>query len=587
MMNLKRLSLTIFFLIIFLGNEGFAQTYHPTFWVEDQKETLEEIAARGWNGLLYWAADREGDQMRYHYKSPYLEKQHWAVSGADELSGLVKKAHEKGMKVMANIEAVNPYHWEQNPWNAENIKSVASDLAATGIDAVFEECFEAKPEVFLSMARELKNKQVTYISGTDPMLLREPGFSSLWKETGAINIYNYYLKRDQLYNVATLTQHGSLGLGWAKYWNKPTSMISPLNRDWGIDVESAPAVVSYLCMIRALQFRLDHFMIFGGAARFNPIETGKWINTYVTKQEKNRPVMNIVVLLKTQDENGKDASVARGWDRLFNSGDAITSGAFNAGYDVVVSDRVLPADAYWIYAPGGVVDLPAEVVKLMEDSKTVFLQAADRIPGGALTTAKWKTVLAKCGVDATHSFKYAGGTDGPSEVSLPESQEEDIPYTGYYKGTYLRFPGSDVQRGRELRAGTILPKESIKGQVLSSPNDTYGKGPYLVGKGNKYLVTTTALNWETAYPISDLLSGSGVLSGSNVWGIAGPKVSAFLAIETTSLELRIPGLAKGAKIHVQVWDAKKNKKMEQTLPYTGLYKQVLNAYDFILIDTVD
>lgn len=587
MKNLKRLSLSIFCLVFFLGTEGFTQPYRPTFWVEDQKQTLEEIAAKGWNGLLYWAADREGGQMRYHYKSPYLEKQRWAVRGADGLSGLVKKAHEKGMKVMANIEAVNPYHWEQNPWNAENIRLVASDLAATGIDAVFEECFEAKPEVFLSMARELKNKKVTYISGTDPMLLREPGFSSLWKETGAINIYNYYLKRDQLYNVATLTQHGSLGLGWAKYWKKPTSMISPLNRDWGIDVESAPAVVSYLCMIRALQFRLDHFMIFGGAERFNPIETREWINTYVSKQEKNRPVMNIVVLLKTQDESGKDASVSSGWDRLFNSGDAITSGAFNAGYDVVVSDRVLPADAYWIYTPGAVTDLPAEVVNLMEGNHPVFLQAADRIPGGALTTANWKAALAKCGVDATHSFKYAGGTDGPSDVSLPESQEEDIPYTGYYKGTYLRFPGSDVQRGRELRAGTILPEQSIMGQVLSSPNDTYGKGPYLVGLGNKYLVTTTALNWETAYPISDLLSGSGVLSGSNVWGIAGPKVSAFLAIETTLLELRIPGLTKGAKIHVQVWDAKKNKKLEQTLPYTGLYKQALNAYDFILIDTVD
>ncbi len=587
MMSLKQRLLAIFCLIAVLSKGAFAQAYHPTFWLEDQTKTLEEIEAKGWNGMLYWAADRDGDKMQYYYRSPYLEKQQWAVRGADGLGDLVKKAHQKGMKVMANIEAVNPYHWEQNPWNAENIRSVASDLAATGIDAVFEECFEAKPDVFLAMARELKNKQVTYISGTDPMLLREPGFSSLWKETGAINIYNYYLKRDQLYNVATLTQHGSLGLAWAKYWNKPTSMISPLNRDWGIDVESAPAVVSYLCMIRALQFRLDNFMIFGGAERFDPLKTRNWINTYVEKQEKNRPLMNIVVLLKSQDESDKAESAGRGWDRLFNSGDAITSGAFNAGYNVVVSDKILPADAYWIYTPGATTDLPLELVRLMQGDKPVFLQSADRIPGGIQATANWKAVLAGCGVDASQQFKYAGGTDGVSDASLPESQEEDIPYTGYYKGAYLRFTGADVQRGRELRAGTILPEKAIKGKVLSHPNETYGKGPYLVGLGNKYLVTTTALNWQAAYPISDLLSGSGVMPGSNVWGIAGSKVSAFLAIETTELELRIPGLTKGAKIHVQVWDRKQHKKLDQILEYTGLYKHILKEYDFILIDTVE
>ncbi len=54
-----------------------------------------------------------------------------------------------------------------------------------------------------------------------------------------------------------------------------------------------------------------------------------------------------------------------GWNRLFNSGDAITSGALNAGYDLIVSDKVVPADAYWIYTGGGNGDiLPAEVVDL-------------------------------------------------------------------------------------------------------------------------------------------------------------------------------------------------------------------------------
>ena len=66
------------------------------------------------------------------------------------------------------MEGVNPYHWEKNQWTPENIKAVAEDLAADSVDGVFEECFEVKPEVFKSLARTLKSKNVKYISGTDP-----------------------------------------------------------------------------------------------------------------------------------------------------------------------------------------------------------------------------------------------------------------------------------------------------------------------------------------------------------------------------------------------------------------------------------
>ena len=151
----------------------------------------------------------------------------------------------------------------------------------------------------------------------------------------------------------------------------------------------------------------------------------------------------------------------------------------------------------------------------------------------------------------------------------------------------MRFTGSDVQRGRDLRAGTVIPKEAIKDAVIyCEPNKTYGRGPYILGKNKKYLVTTTCLNWEVAYPISDLLSKSGVSPTSNVWGIGGKNVSAFLAIETTELEVVIPGLVDGSKIHVVVWDSKKNKKSEQTVTYKAPYTHMLKEYDFILIDSV-
>ncbi len=578
------------------------ESYHPLYWIEGtvdharnvdkttgplMEKMIDDVYAKGWRGILYWGASRDGDKMRYYYKSPFLEKQSWALFERDGLTPLVDAAHKKGMKVMVNMEGVNPYHWEKNQWTPEIIRETANDLATAGADAVFEECFEVKADVFTSLARTLKNRNVDYISGTDPMLLREANFATLWKETGTINIYNYYLKRDKIYNIATLAQHGSLGLGWAKYWNKPTSLISPVNRNWGIANEYTPAVIPYLCMIRALQFRMDNFIIFGGLDKFDPITNQKWIKEYVDKQEKDRPVMNIVVLLKKAfDYSGSETGEAY-WNRLFNSGDAITSGAFNAGYNIIVSDKVLPADAYWIYTPGGKDDvLPSEVVDLFSTKKPVFLQVGSYFPGGPGINAGWKIVLDKCGIDGTKKFRYAGGTDSQGEASLPENQEEEIPYTGYYKEKYLRFTGADVQRGKDLRAGTVIPKEAIHGTVYSAPNKTYGRGPYIVGENNKYLVTTTCLNWETAYPISDLLSGGGVLPSSNVWGIAGKNVTALLAIETTELEINIPGLQDGSKIHVVVWDNKKNKKSEETLIYRAPYKHILKEYDFILIDTV-
>jgi hypothetical protein len=577
------------------------EEYNPRYWYEgafdhsqkgyklsnaDIEAKVNEVYSKGWRGITYWGADRDGTKMNFFYKSPFLEKQNWAVFNKDGLTPVVHAAHNKGLKVMINMEGVNPYHWQQNQWTPENIKSVANDLADAGADVVFEECFEVKPAVFTSLARTLKSKGINYISGTDPMLLRGASFASLWPETGIIDIYHYYLKRDKIYNIATLAQHGSLGYGWAKYWGKPTSLISPINRNWGIAADYSPAVVPYLCMIRALQFRLDNFIIFGASA-FDPIATQKWIKEYVDKQEKDRPVMNIVVLLNKEINSSGSEKGNTGWNRLFNSGDAITSGAMNAGYNIVVSDKVVPADAYWIYAKGGNDDvLPSDVVSLFSTNKPVFIQSANSLPSGSSITDSWKTSLQKCGIDGTKLFKYGGGTDSPKDASLPENQEEEIPYTGYFKNSYLRFTGSDVQRGMDLRAGTVIPKNAINGTTFCEPNNTYGEGPFIVGKNNKYVVTATSLNWEVAYPISNLLSGGGILPSSNVWGIVGKNVSALLAIETTELEITIPGLADGSTIHVVVWDNKKNKKSEETITYKAPYKHILKEYDLIMIDTI-
>ena len=551
-----------------------AADYRPRFWVEgaldsapvgaELRDTVAALARQGWDGVTTWGADRRGATMEYYFTSPFLARQDWAVAQRDRLTPLVAAAHTAGLKVMLNVEDVNPDHWKQHHWTPAAITAVAGDLADSGVDAVFEECFETKPALFTALAGELARRGVRYVSGTDPMLLREPHFTPLWPQTGAVNIYHYYLKRDKLFTVATLAQHGSLGYGWAKFWGKPTALTAPLDRDWGIAPEDAPAVVSYLCLIRALQFRVDDFVIFGGQKGFDPARERAWIDGLVARQERDRPLLNIVVLLRPHDD-------AEGWNRLFNSGDAITSGAFNAGYDVVVSDRVLPAAAHWIYAPSGAAAaLPPDVVALFAKKQPVFLQCADAIPSGHELDAGWKAALAGCGVNAA--------------ALSPADQTDELPFTGYYRDIYLRFPGSDIQRGKDLRAGTVIPPAAIDGKIHVAPNRTYGRGPFLVSRENKHLVTATCLNWEAAYPISHLLSGGGVLPSSNVWGLVGKKITALLAIETTALELTIPGLADGTDVRVTVWDRKHQKKSEETLTYRAPFRRALSEYDLILIE---
>lgn len=579
---LKKISLLLLCLYYFNLSTGNAQEYRPRFWV-DEPEKINEVIQRGWGGILYWGATFEEDKMHYYYPSKYLERKPWAVRGKDNLTALIKTAHQNGLKVMVNMEGVNPYHWAKNKWTTETITATASDLAATGIDAVFEECFEANPAVFSALAQTLNAKKVDYVSGTDPMLLREYSFKQLWPQTSIINLYNYYLKRDKSYSVATLAQQGSLGLGWAKYWGKPTAMMSPITRDWGIDMQKSPAVVSYIAMIRALQFRIDNFYILGGLEKFDPIATQSWITAYVNKQEAKRPLMNIIVLLDQEDT--KPNTEQSGWNKLFNSADAITTGAFHAGYNVIVSDKVLPADAYWVYSGNSNKDLPTEVADLFNSDKKVFLQSSGHLPSGK-TTHQWISILAKCGVNAKINFNYAGSNSQLPQVSLPEDQDLEIPYTGYFKNNYLRFTGTDIQRGIDFRGGTIIPQEAIEGIVYSSPNTTYGKGPYMIGKNNKYLITTNALHWQTAYPISNLLARAGTLPSSNVWGIVGKNVTALLAIETTELNLTLPDVPDGATLHYVVWDSSKNKSDEKTITYKAPFVYSMKEYDFILIDKV-
>jgi hypothetical protein len=405
----------------------------------------------------------------------------------------------------------------------------------------------------------LKQKGVAHISGADGMVERQRNYTELWPETGVVQVYNYYLKRDRDQDVSVLAQHATLGYGWAKWWGMPTAMLSPLEVDWGIATADAPAVVRYMCMIRALQFRVDNFFIYGKMSLFNRTEVQKWIAPYVDKQERPRPLLNVVVLLAKSSA----PDTTEDWTCLLHSGDAITSGAFHGGYDLIVSDKPVAADAYWIYADGA-KDLTEPVVALFDTDKPVFLQSYGKIPSSDSATARWRLVLNRCGIDAAAPFSYS-----------------DLPRDGKYDGQDFRFTGRDELWGKEKPKGTIIPQRAVSGTVRASGSNV----PFILGQNRKYVVTASCIGWQTSCAVSHVLAGCGTTPASNVWGIAGKNVSAFLAVADTELNLSIPGLADGTQVHVVVWDRREKMKYEAVQRYSAPYKQSLAEYDLILIDT--
>ena len=89
------------------------------------------------------------------------------------------------------------------------------------------------------------------------------------------------------------------------------------------------------------------------------------------------------------------------------------------------------------------------------------------------------------------------------------------------------------------------------------------------------------------YPIGHLLAGAGASSSSDVWGVAGEKVTALLAIHDTELDLVIPKLKAGAEIRVTQWDRQHRKIYEQDITYDGGYRRPMRQFDLIVIEALE
>lgn len=493
---------------------------------------------------------------------------------------MIQAAHRAGLKVMANLEAVNPWHWPagRTRWNEQILKGVITDLHNCGVDRWFDEVFPCYSDFALALAKQAKKIGIEYHSGADPQVLysrtqfQSPGnFDQIYRNFDVIGMYHYYFDRDHAYDTASLAQQGSVAYGFARHWGKPAALIYSISNDWGTPPRHWQGVLRACCLIRAIQFRIDDIMIIGmdrtRAEQLNVKATKTWVSRYVEKQRK-RPLMNLVVHLP---ESGPESC----WQDMAASSDAITSAAFHGGYDVVCSSEpVADANAYYVYTAGsseqGTIDLTGEIAELFEGDKPVFLQCGRRVPSGNTLTANWKTVLARCGLDTNKIIGY--GT----------LAAEGIYDNNRYNNKRFKYTGCWTKGTGEFRPdGAVIQTLSVKGHIYSRS----GRSPLIIGQNKKYLIAANCINYQCCWPIGDILAGCGTSAESNVWGIAGRDVTALLAIANTRLELTIPGLPKGSKIDVTIWDGKGDKKYESSAVYAAPYTRTLAKYDLIVIET--
>ena len=99
------------------------EDYNPRYWVQGAfhsrhtdkgtetavQEIINHVYTKGWGGVIYWGASRSGEKMNYYYKSPFLEKQSWAVFKRDGLSPIIKEAHKKRLKVILIVGSTHDF----------------------------------------------------------------------------------------------------------------------------------------------------------------------------------------------------------------------------------------------------------------------------------------------------------------------------------------------------------------------------------------------------------------------------------------------------------------------------------------------
>jgi len=405
--------------------------YDPSFWWfgYGQPKDLPLMKKLGLDGVGFTAGSRDGEGMKYYFDSPTLRGCDWAQQSSERenLTEYAARAHAAGLKVMANLEGVSPGHSEagKKHWTPELASKIMMDVRHDGADRWFTEDVAGWPDIFFALADTGRKIGLEYQEGDDPGYVHYShpetgqGFVDIYRRGHMISLYHYQYRRDELGKSASLAEEASLGYAFARTWGLPTVMVFTVGHNWGEPPEYWEGILRPSIAIRALQFRLDEFDLIGlddeKARQMDVAGTKQWVAGLVARNaQEKRPLLDVVAQLR-QGEDGH-------WDDLAGSGDAITCGAFHAGWNVVASTEPrADADAYYLYTTGrderGTLDLTPETTAVFAGKKPVFLQIGATLPSGATSPRtgerRWRRAGSiRRGPGATTTCRRAGRTKG-------------------------------------------------------------------------------------------------------------------------------------------------------------------------------
>lgn len=558
---------------------------NPLFNSND--EMLDWAVENGYKRVMVKSV--RGNQ--YQFTSPTLEATGAYEFVGEKLSPFVDLVHERGLKLIVNIEGINPHFSLNNPFlgkvhefTEQEISSICRELLAIGVDGLAEEDFDAAPDHLRVISQICRENNLIHIHFTNNSVICGYNYwhsvprtvFEVYKGLDEIQSLDYTWDRTNCrvcgsFQGNTMVYAVAKGLGlkldlktaWGAELSYTASYDQGENEGRVRWVQQSPTVMQHLMFIRALQFKLNSIAICFWADPPSLIDISghrNLIDKY-TAMQVTKPILNIVIPL-TYDDN---------WRHLQYSSEAICSGGLLAGYDIVATDHVLPeADAYYVVTKGysgtETKDISNEVMHLFNTDKPVFLQCVDYVPYGQHLTANWTTVLSQVGL-RLEDARFEPG---------------ELPRGGIFNGSTHQYGGyqfgsKSFPRRQLIHQGTVIPEGAVTGDILSQQDNV----PYVLGNNGKYLFTGSCLNFENSFVIANLL-GNTLQRPADVFGVVGKRVSAFYAVNNTALEINLP--SKSSSIHITRYNHCGDKTQDERVGYSSPYSADMLQGDLLIIE---
>jgi len=510
-------------------------------------EFVNKCYEKGYNAILINVMPWE-----YYFPSPTLDSLGWEYGG-DLLKPLIQHAHEKGVKVFADIQTLA---WKvregyENPGRTpskEDVASIVLELIEYGIDGISEEMF---PVEWMEIAYNICTQHnITYIHKHVP-------YDVAWFNDDGSNVFRAYsncsiLMTEDYYMNDDLARN-EMAAGFCNSLNK-TLWIKSCPEEWALgsiknmeNVLAARMIEYNPKYVFAMIYTKEDF------ENFNPRKIEEIAGDF--SYARRNKILNVVIYL-TEEPEDMDA-----WQLFEISYAAIANAAGASDYEIYITNEPMEnADAYFVYTRGKMnttLHLPSSILALFNQSvKPVFMEISYDLPN----KKEWTFIREKFGIDKEKEYWSAFGT------SRIDAEYNGVKYHHLSNEWYLYNP---------------IEPEDVNGSVLSYGRVGGKTYAFVIKKENFIFINGAGLDGEASFPISNLLNNALHNPFDGLCSVA--ETSVFYAYEDTILRIKFPYEVKKMKIFLR--DIEGNVLWENT-SYWGEFSYAMHAGDLLVMQLI-